>query len=151
MSTDSSAIERLYRELLAAWNARDADAFASRFTDDGVTYGFDGSELCGRAAIAGELHRVFGDHETGRYVAVVRSTRALREDVMLLRAVAGMVPPGRGDLEPDLNAAQTMLAERTGDGWRVVLLQNTQAQYHGRPEATAELTAELRSALASTA
>jgi uncharacterized protein (TIGR02246 family) len=146
MPIDRSEIERLYRDLLDAWNARDAEAFADRFAEDGATYGFDGSELSGLDAIAGELRRVFADHETGRYVAVVRSVRALGEDVALLRGVAGIVPPGRDDVDPELNAAQTLLAERAGGRWRVVQLQNTPAPYHGRPEAVEALTAELRSA-----
>ena len=147
MPRDLADVETLYRNLIDAWNARDAGAFADRFTDDGVTYGFDGSELDGRAAIADELGRIFGDHETGRYVAIVRSVRALGDGVALLRAVVGMVPPGREDLDPDLDAVQTLVAEHAADGWRVVQLQNTQAQYHGRPEAVEDLTAELRSAL----
>jgi uncharacterized protein (TIGR02246 family) len=142
-------VETVYRVLLDAWNARDADAFARCFAEDGVTYGFDGSELAGRAAIAEELGRIFRDHETGRYVAIVRSVRSLGDDVALLRAVVGMVPAGRDDLEPQLNAAQTLLVQRHADGWRVVQLQNTQAQYHGRPEAVEELTAELRAARAA--
>ena len=148
MTRDLADVETLYRDLIDAWNARAAAAFAARFAEDGVTYGFDGSELDGRAAIAEELGRIFDDHDTGRYVAIVRSVRSLGDDVALLRAVVGMVPPGRDDLEPGLNAAQTLVAERAADRWQVVQLQNTQAQYHGRPEAVEALTAELRAARA---
>lgn len=147
MPTQRSEIAALYGQLIAAWNARDADAFARAFAEDGVTYGFDGSELRGRAAIADELGRIFADHETGRYVSIVRAVRPLEDDVALLQAVVGMVPPGRDDIEPELNAAQSLVAERTPDGWRAVQLQNTQAQYHGRPEAVVALTSELRATL----
>ena len=147
MPTERSEIAALHGQLIAAWNAHDADAFARAFTEDGVTYGFDGSELRGRAAIADELGRIFADHETGRYVSIVRAVRPLGDGVALLQAVVGMVPPGRDDIEPELNAAQTLVAERTADGWRAVQLQNTPAQYHGRPEAVEALTAELRATL----
>ena len=111
MPAEDPQIASLYHELVEAWNARNAGAFAGAFADDGVTYGFDGSELRGRAAIADELGRIFADHDTGRYVAIVRSVRPLGVDVALLQAVVGMVPPGRDDVEPELNAAQTLLAE----------------------------------------
>jgi hypothetical protein len=47
-------------------------------------------------------------------------------------------------LNPAANAVQTMVAERDGGGWRIVLFQNTPAQFHGRPELAERLTAELQ-------
>ena len=136
-------MEELYRRIIDAWNAGDADAFAAAFLDDGEVVGFDGSQLAGRAAIAAELGRIFADHPTGRYVAKVRSVRSLAPDVALLRAVAGMVPAGQSDLKPELNAVQALLAIRRDAGWRAVLFQNTPAQFHGRPDLVEALTAEL--------
>jgi uncharacterized protein (TIGR02246 family) len=114
------------------------------FAEDGAIVGFDGSQIAGRAAIAAELGRIFADHATGAYVGKVRSVRPLGSGAALLRAVAGMVPAGRSDLEPRLNAVQTLVAERREGTWCAVLYQNTPAQLHGRPELVAELTEELR-------
>jgi uncharacterized protein (TIGR02246 family) len=50
-----SAAEPLYRALLAAWNADDAEAFAAPFASGGVVVGFDGSEMRGRAEIAAAI------------------------------------------------------------------------------------------------
>jgi len=136
-------VEELYRRIIDAWNAGDAEAFAAAFLDDGEVVGFDGSQLAGRAAIAAELGRIFADHPTGRYVAKVRSVRSLAPDVALLRAVAGMVPAGQSDLKPELNAVQALLAIRRDAEWRAVLFQNTPAQFHGRPDLVEALTAEL--------
>ena len=136
-------MEELYRRIIDAWNAGDADAFAAAFLDDGEVVGFDGSQLAGRAAIAAELGRIFADHPTGRYVAKVRSVRSLAPDVALLRAVAGMVPAGQSDLKPELNAVQALLAIRRDAEWRAVLFQNTPAQFHGRPDLVEALTAQL--------
>jgi hypothetical protein len=36
----------------------------------------------------------------------------LSPDVVLLRAVVGMIPPGQSDLNPDANAVQTLVAAR---------------------------------------
>ena len=64
-------------------------------------------------------------------------------DAVLLRAIVGMVPPGGDRLNPGANALQTLLAARDGDEWRIALFQNAPAQYHGRPEAVEEHTAEI--------
>jgi len=141
------AIHDLYRELLRAWNERDADRFASLFEEDGNVVGFDGSQVDGRAEIESHLRQIFENHPTGAYVGKVRGVRFLSPDVALLRAVAGMVLPGQSDLNPDLNAIQTLMAVRRGGDWRIALYQNTPAAFHGRPEASQALTHELRQLL----
>ena len=137
-------ITALYRSILAGWNAADAEAFAGGFDEDGVVIGFDGSEVVGRDRIAEQMAAIFADHATGTYVGIVREVASLGPEAALLRAVSGVVPAGGKDIEPGLNAAQALVAQRRADGWRVVLYQNTPAQYHGRPEAAEALTAELR-------
>jgi uncharacterized protein (TIGR02246 family) len=136
------AVRDLYTRLLTAWNERDADRFGALFAPDGECVGFDGSQMHG-PQIAAQLGAVFADHPTAAYVAKVRQVRAVGPDAALLRAIAGMVPPGAGELKPDVNAVQTLLAERAAGGWRIVLLQNTPAQHHGRPDLVERHTAEL--------
>jgi uncharacterized protein (TIGR02246 family) len=140
-------IEPLYRALLAAWNADDAQAFAAGFAPDGIVIGFDGSELLGRDAIAAELGRIFADHATGSYVGVVRSVRALAGDVALLHAVAGVVPAGEQDITPSLNSVQSLVATRRDGRWEIDLYHNTPAAWHGREEDVAALSEELRGQL----
>jgi uncharacterized protein (TIGR02246 family) len=143
------SVQALYRALLAAWNADDADAFAAPFADDGQVIGFDGSEIAGRASIAEQMAAIFADHATGSYVGIVRSVRPLGADAALLRAVSGVVPAGESDLKPELNAIQSLVAERRDGSWKVILYHNTPAQLHGRPELAEALTEELRGQLAS--
>jgi uncharacterized protein (TIGR02246 family) len=144
---DDVEVRALYRRVLDAWNRRSARDFAAPFADDGEVIGFDGSQNAGRVEIESELERIFADHETGSYVSKIRSVRSLGEDGAVLRAVAGMVPAGKSDLEPKLNAVQSLVAERQDGEWRVVLYQNTPAQFHGRPELVERLTEELREEL----
>jgi hypothetical protein len=54
-----------------------------------------------------------------------------------------MVPPGGDGVNPGANALQSLVAVRSGDGWRIALFQTTPAQYHGRPELVEEHTAEI--------
>ncbi|HEX7746258.1 MAG TPA: SgcJ/EcaC family oxidoreductase [Micromonosporaceae bacterium] len=143
MPATEDAARDLYAQLLAAWNRRDADAYATLFTDDGVVIGFDGSQMHGSGEVREQLRTIFADHPTATYVAKVRTVRALGTQAVLLRAIAGMTPPGGSELNPAVNAVQCLVAERQADGWRIALFQNTPAQYHGRPGLVAQHTAEL--------
>ena len=137
-------IRALYRQLLASWNRRDAGAFAAAFVEDGTVIGFDGSPVGGRDAIRESNQRIFDHHATGRYVGKVRDVRRLGDGVALLSAVSGVVPAGAADLNPALNALQTLVAVYQDGAWRIAHYQNTPAQFHGRPELVEALTAELR-------
>jgi uncharacterized protein (TIGR02246 family) len=146
-----SDVSRLYHALLEAWNARDAAAFAALFADAGHVVGYDGSEMHGPTEIEKELGSIFADHDTGTYVASVRGEEHVTRDVRILRAAAGLVPAGGSELNPALNAVQTLVAARQEADWRIVLFQNTPAQLHGRPELADALTDELRRRVPKTA
>ena len=138
-----TAVLTLYTRLLEAWNSRDAATFAAQFAADGSTVGFDGSQLDGRDAIRSELARIFADHVTATYVAKVREVRALAPGAMLLRGVAGMVPPGQSALMAERNAVQSLVAVLEGGEPRIAMYQNTPARFDGRPQLAEQLTAEL--------
>jgi uncharacterized protein (TIGR02246 family) len=146
-SAPEAEIEKLYRQLLDAWNKRSAHDFAALVAEDGNLVGFDGSPMNGRAEIESNLSAIFADHPTSAYVGKVREVRMLSADIGVLRAVAGMVPPGQSDLNPAVNAIQTLVAVRQGGRWRIAVYQNTPAAFHGRPEAVQALTEELRQLL----
>ncbi len=143
----ASAVVALYQELLDCWNRRAADEYGARFAEDGHLVGFDGSQVDGRSEVTAHLRPIFADHPTAAYVGKVRGVRFLSPEVAILRAVAGMVPPGRSDLNPALNAVQTLVAAKHAGTWRVELFHNTPAALHGRPEQSERLTEELRAVL----
>jgi uncharacterized protein (TIGR02246 family) len=134
----------LYRRLLESWNARDAAAFAAAFSEDGEVIGFDGSEMAGPAEIATTLQQIFVDHVPATYVSKVPSVRLLRPDVALLRALVGMAPPGQTDLNPAVNAHQTLIAVQHAGAWCITLFQTTPAPCHGRPALIQQMTDDLR-------
>jgi uncharacterized protein (TIGR02246 family) len=144
-----AAARDLYERLLVAWNGQDAERFAAPFGEDGALIGFDGSQATGRQVVFDHLSPIFQDHPTGHYVAKVTGTRILGEQHVMLSAMVGMLPPGQSELNPAVNALQTLVAQRRDDGWRIVLLQTTPAQYHGRPHLVEEHTAALRPQVAS--
>ena len=133
----------LYQQLLDAWNRRDAKAFAALFADDGNAVGFDGSPMNGRSEIETTLAAIFKDHQTARYVATVREVRPVGDGVTLLRAVAGLVPPGHSAVNPATNAVQSVVTIVRDGAQQIALLQNTPAAFHGRPELADALTGEL--------
>ena len=137
----------LYRQLLEAWDKRNARDFALLFAPDGNIVGFDGTQVFGQADIGAHLSEIFSHHQTARYVPIVREVRSLTEGAAILSAVAGMVPPDKADIDPDVNAVQTMVAVRTSGAWKIALFQNTPAAFHDRPDAAKKLTEELRAAL----
>jgi uncharacterized protein (TIGR02246 family) len=140
-------ISGLYRTLLEGWNRRSAHDFAAHFTDGANVIGFDGSQMNGRAEIEAELSRIFADHQTSAYIAKVREVRFLTPEVAVLQAVVGMIPSGKSDLNPAVNAIQILVATKQANQWRITLLQSTPAQFHGRPDLSEALTAELRELL----
>ena len=137
----------LYRQLLDAWDKRNARDYALLFVPDGNIVGFDGSQVFGQAEIGAHLTQILTHHQTARYVSIVREVRSLSEGVTILSAVAGMVPPDKDDINPDVNAVQTMVAVKTGGAWKVALFQNTPAALHGKPDEAKKLTEELRGAM----
>ena len=145
--SDEVQVEALYKKLLDSWNNRDAAEFAGLFADDGNIIGFDGSQANGQREIYYHISQVFGNHKTASYISIIKEIRFLSDDVAVLRAVAGMVPPGKSDIKPEVNAIQTFIAQKQDDEFRIALFQNTPAAFHGRPELKKQLTKELRHSL----
>ena len=139
---------RLYHDLLDAWNRRDAAAMAALFTHDGSLVGFDGSQIDGGPrAVESHLSPIFASHATPSYVGKVREVRELAPKVSLVRAVTGMVPDGRRELNSALNTIHTLVAVEGGGVWRAAMFQSTPAAFHGRPDLAQALTEELRALL----
>ena len=147
LGAEALEVAELYQRVLGAWNRRSAADFAALFAEDGSVVGFDGSQMNGRAAIAAELGRIFADHRTGAYVGIVRDVRWLSPEAALLRAVGGLVPDGKHELNPAANSIQSLVAARTAGAWQIVHYTNTPAQFHGRPDLAEALSAELRQLL----
>jgi uncharacterized protein (TIGR02246 family) len=144
-SSDSgSDVADLYSRLLKFWNDRDAFGFSSLFTTHGNATGFDGSQMNGPEEINKALEAIFKNHSTARYVWKIREVRSLAPGIFILRAVAGMILPGKSEIMPARNAVQTLVASHSPEGWKIELFQNTPAVFDGRPVLGMELTNELQ-------
>jgi uncharacterized protein (TIGR02246 family) len=138
----------LYKRLLNAWNDMSATDFATLFASDGNVVGFDGSQMNGQTAIKASLTEIFADHEPATYVGIVREVRFISDDVVVVRAVAGMVPRGGTELNENL-AIQSLVVTKDAGRWKIALWHNTPAAFHGRPDAREALFADLREELPS--
>lgn len=145
--SDQEKVAQLYQHLLDRWNQRDAVGMGALHTADANVIGFDGSQMNGREEIVTVLGNIFAHHPTAAYVGKVREVRLLSDSTALLRAVVGMIPPGGTDINPAVNAIQSLVATKEQSEWRIALFHNTPAAFHGRPEASAALTEELRQLL----
>lgn len=150
-NTSSSDWDRgtreLHARLMEAWDKRNARDFALLFASDGNLVGFDGSQVNGQLEVGAHLTQIFSHHQTPGYVSIVREVRSLAPDVALLRANTGLIPPGKDDIDPALNAVQSMVAVQKGGAWKIGLFQNTPAAFHERPDAARQLSEELRAKL----
>ena len=146
-TTQENQVAALYMQLLEQWNKRSAAGMSGLFTANGSLVGFDGSQLNGQKEIYDVLNEIFGNFPTAAYVAIIKEVRTLTGDSGLVRSVVGMVPHGGNDINPAVNAIQSMVAVKENGEWRVALFQNTPAAFHGRPEMSELLSADLRAAL----
>ncbi|MBP1948668.1 SgcJ/EcaC family oxidoreductase [Virgibacillus litoralis] len=141
---DKNKIKALYQKMIDGWNTRSAHDMAGQFTKFGESIGFDGSLMSGQDEMISQLSGIFDEHPTPPFVTKIKEIRFVGEDTAILRAIVGMVPPGQNELNPELNAYQTIVAAKQSNEWKIELLQNTPAQYHGRPDLVEEITEELK-------
>ena len=137
----------LYNKMLESWNNNNATDLANLYAEDGNLIGFDGSQMNGRQAIQDEINQIFANHKVASFVGIIREVRSLSPSVFLLRAVAGMVPPGQSKINPEVNAIQSLIAQKEEEEFRIALFHNTPAAFHGRPELSQRLTEELQETL----
>jgi uncharacterized protein (TIGR02246 family) len=143
-SDQKHEVQVIYEQLIKAWNSRSASGMADLFAEEGELIGFDGSLISGKKAIFEHLSPIFEAHPTPPFIYKVKRCQEVGTSI-LLRAIVGMVPPGKDELDPALNAHQTLLGKKEDNEWKIVLFQNTPAQFHGRPDLREEMTEELKS------
>ncbi|TVY10274.1 SgcJ/EcaC family oxidoreductase [Paenibacillus cremeus] len=144
LTGEEQEIVEVYRRLLEGWNVRSAEGMAEPFAEDGELIGYDGSHIVSRGEIIDHLQPIFAHHRTAAFVAKVRSVSLLGPEAAMLRAIAGMVPDGAADINPQVNTHHTMVVVKHEGEWRIALFQNTPAQFHMRPELVEQMTEELR-------
>lgn len=140
-------VKKVYQQLLEAWNNQHARKMADLFAFDGESIGFDGSQSIGREEIFSHLAPIFEHHPTAEFVSKIKNVSFLNSDIAVLRAIAGMVPRGRSEINPNANTHHTLIIINIEGNWLIKLFQNTPAQFHGRPKLVEQMTEELSEVL----
>jgi uncharacterized protein (TIGR02246 family) len=120
-----AALEKIVRQLEAAWNAMDGSAFAAPFADEADFVNIRGEHFRGRAAIAtghAAIFRTIYAGSTNHYS--IEGTRLLRPEVALVRVYAVMDAP-KGPLAGRHGARFTLVLTKEGGGWEIAALHNT--------------------------
>jgi len=137
-------ILELYVKLLGCWNTSNAAGFAGLFLKNGSVIGFDGSQMNGQLNILEEISRIFSDHKVASYVSIVQEIRPLSQTVFVLTSHVGMVTPGKADINPKVNAIQTMIAKKEHNRFRIAVFQNTPLALHENPKLKEEISGKLQ-------
>jgi uncharacterized protein (TIGR02246 family) len=133
LSDDAAAVRALYEQLMNAWNQGSGEAFAAGFGEDGDLIAFDGTHFKGRSEIVPFHQGLFDTHLKGtRLVGTVTDVRFLSPDVALMHAVGGTIMRGKSTPAPERDSAQTLVAIRKRDEWRLAAFQNTRLRPMGR-------------------
>ena len=122
------AAQQLVDELVQAWNSRDGAAFSRLFAESADYVTGAGLRLAGRGQI---LEALFGsatkNTDSGAVSVVTQSVKVLGPDATVVLCTWRM-GPGGSPQERDpagRSGLMTMVMQRAGHAWRIILLQNT--------------------------
>jgi uncharacterized protein (TIGR02246 family) len=128
--TDEMQVRDLMDQLVARWDAGDAEAYGELFSEDAVYVGYDGIRQEGRAGIV-QMHGLLfaGVLRGSRLVGTrIEDIRAVGPDTAVLRATGTVVLRWQRGPAKRRFSRQTLVAQRTADGWQFVAFQNSRVR-----------------------
>jgi uncharacterized protein (TIGR02246 family) len=140
-------VQAVYKHSIEAWNNRDYRRLADLYSEDGESIGFDGFQIIGRNSIHSHFKMIFEETLTSNFVYKIKDTQLLSPTIAMVRAIAGMIPPGHEDIIQNGNTHHTLILVNKDVGWEIKLFQSTPARFLGHPELSEQLTEELRELL----
>lgn len=126
------AIEQLFHQQKAAWNAGDGVAWSSAFTDDADFINIRGDVFHGREAIASRHVAIFTGFFKGSHAAT--TIRSITQPVPTVAIIETdneitqfkTLPPGIVASSPGvLKTRMKFIALKQGDQWHFIAAQNT--------------------------
>lgn len=127
--SDEAAVRNLFQQLMDAWAAGDAHAYAALFTEDADYIAFDGVNQKGRAAIEAGHKPLFerflkGSKLTGAIVAMTQ----LAPNVMLTQVEGSILDAGRTMPNRERRSSQTLVAIKEDEQWHFRAFHNTRVR-----------------------
>jgi uncharacterized protein (TIGR02246 family) len=130
---DRAAIERIVRQLEAAWNAMDGSAFAAPFAAEADFVNIRGEHFRGKAAIAAGHAAIFQTIYAGSTNhCTVEGARLLRPEVALVR-VHSLLDAPQGPLAGRHGARFSVVLTKQGGKWEIAAFHNTLEAAPGPP------------------
>ena len=123
---DRAELEKIVRQLEAAWNALDGTAFAVPFAAKADFVNIRGEHFRGRDAVAAGHKALFkGIYAGSRNQLTVEDARLLRPEVALVR-VRSVLDNMQGPMAGRHSARFSLvLTKEAGSGWEIAVLHNT--------------------------
>ena len=128
----SEAVDQLVGEIVEAWNAGDAQAYAARYCPDGTFTNSDGTVDLGRDDVVRTAEAAFRGVLAGTKLSLaVRKLRPVRADVAVVdleARISGMPvpPPGAGNGPGgDVLVSQMLVLVEEDGGWWITAQHNT--------------------------
>lgn len=129
---ERAAIEAIVRELEAAWNAMDPEAFARAFADDADFVNIAGEHHRGRPAIVAGHHTIFRDfYADSTTQMTLIAARLLTPDVALAHVHSVLDAP-KGPLAGRNTAVFSMVLTKKNGSWEIAAFHNTRQMARGR-------------------
>jgi len=118
------AVREVLKEVYAAWEANDADAFAKPYAEP-ATATLPGVYLPGRQAIRDAMATLFaGDLKGSRAIHEVREIRFVTGDVAIVTSKGAVLLAGQAEPEAASRALETWVLSRQDGTWRVQAFHN---------------------------
>jgi uncharacterized protein (TIGR02246 family) len=127
LATDEAAVKDLLGQMVAAWGANDADAFAQLYTEE-ATVATAGAQQQGREAIRAFMAAGFAGPLKGTTSTEdAQRIRFVAPDVAIVNTLGGFILPGGQAVLPSLQRQATWVLSRAGSGWLVESYHNCAA------------------------
>jgi uncharacterized protein (TIGR02246 family) len=131
VTNERAAIEAIMKELQAAWNAMDADAFARPFQEDADFVNIVGEHARGRPAIVEGHRAVFRDfYADSTTKLTLMAVRLLRPEVALAHVHSVLDAP-KGPLAGRNTGVFSMVLTKEGGQWTIAAFHNTRQMARG--------------------
>lgn len=121
-------VREVLKEVYAAWDANDADAFAKPYAKS-ATATLPGAYLSGRQAIRDTMATLFGsDLKGSRAVYEVRDIRFVTGNVAIVTSMETVLLAGHAEPDAASRALETWVPSRQDTAWRVQAFHNCPEQ-----------------------
>lgn len=125
-SAQQTEVQQVPDRIVAAWQAKDADAFAATFTEDGSMILPGDIYLTGRQRIRNFMAEAFsGPYRGTQVTGTPLAYKRLADDVVLLLTQGGVLADGDSEVPADNAIRASWLLQRVGGRWLITAYQNT--------------------------